>query len=440
MWCPVQFFTLLSIIGVNASNETPPPNPRSELYSEITSGERAFLASANNNDSSPYSKNENDEKMKSNPLLRSIESNKADVATEEPKTRAKVDIISRELQPLAEAQGIISRNNQPKSQAEIQHLILNAERGSADSAYFLGLFHLYGLESLTPDETSALSWFRRSAEAGHNDAQCAFGLLLYHGHRKVSMDKDTAASYFRLAAESGHSYGRWLLGRSLYEKAVSMTGVESKRSDEFYELVEEAAYWFNLAADEVPEAAHQLAVMLEYSLISGKSLSLTFKSIQSLPLNSNNFLKAAKLYEIASQRGHVESTYNLGLMLVYGRNGLSKDYLKAAELFKRAATDTHQPHVPSMRYLAIMLANGYTNSKGIPDYAAAIHYYELCINAKLEYPPNVRDLCINEHRALSDVYDYAIEMAALSKEEMGFGSHYVDFHVEAMQNEDYKEH
>jgi len=110
--------------------------------------------------------------------------------------------------------------------------------------------------------------------------------------------------------------------------------------------------------------------------------------------------------------GHVESTYNLGLMLVHGRDGLSKDYLKAAELFKRAATDTYQPHVPSMRYLAIMLANGYANSQGIPDYAAAIYYYEMCINAKLEHFPNVRDLCINEHRSLSDAYNYAKEKNA----------------------------
>eukprot|EP00956_Cyclotella_meneghiniana_P040985 scaffold211030_cov23-Cyclotella_meneghiniana.AAC.1 len=58
-------------------------------------------------------------------------------------------------------------------QSEFLRTQSKAEQGSSDAAYFMGVFHLYGLESLQPNEEIAVKWLRRSAEAGHDDARCA---------------------------------------------------------------------------------------------------------------------------------------------------------------------------------------------------------------------------------------------------------------------------
>jgi TPR repeat protein len=108
------------------------------------------------------------------------------------------------------------------------------------------------------------------------------------------------------------------------------------------------------------------------------------------------FAKAAELYESAAQQGYVESIYHLALMYAYGR-GFTQDYERAAELFRLAA---HQPHShpPSTRYLAIILANGYTHPNGTPDFDAALQLYEKC-SSQSRFP-DVQSLCKEEKEGL----------------------------------------
>ena len=373
------------------SKQITPPNPRSEIYAELTSGEKAFREA-------------------SKTQLASSTKNIREKTELTEKSTSTMGAAFRELLPLAAAHGIIgqqpsmSENRTSRGIIEIQRLVARAEK-EPESAYLLGLFYLYGLESLSPDEEAAIGWFRKAAVSGHNDAQCAIGLLLY------SLDKGVATSYFQLASNDGHSYGHWLLGRSLYEQASGKKN-SPEHTNEVNQLLEEAAVLFDLVAGEIPEAAHLLAVMHEYGLIPQEQ-NESQKSLQ--PSSSAwNFLRAAELYQQNSKRGFVESTFHLGLMYAYGR-GLPQDYMRAAELFKRAATNHQQPHAPSMRYLAIIHANG--SIKGIKNFDAALHFYQLCVTKSSDLP-EVQQLCISEQKALSEAINDMRAKGRTIREEM----------------------
>lgn len=296
--------------------------------------------------------------------------------------------VFQELSPLARARGI--ERNSTTSSAEFHGVQLEAERGSAEASYILGLFVLYGKQFSERDEEDAFGWLRKAAAKGHNDARCAVGILLHHGYGRVKADRTAAKSYFRLASAEDHAYGHWLLGRSLFQEASGMEDTNGPRDDK----MAEAASLFRRAAEEIPEAAHQLAIMHEYGLAEGEGTT------------------AAELYEKASHGGFVESMYHLALMHAYGR-GVPQDYVVATELFRRAASDRQRPHAGSMRYLAIIYANGYSSHPAkVPDYDAALEWYKMCLAS--EGFPEIREMCVTEHEALAGVINNA--RAKLQKE------------------------
>ncbi|KAL3789346.1 hypothetical protein HJC23_006500 [Cyclotella cryptica] len=343
-------------------------DPRAEIFSKITSGESRYLKATEETTS-----------------FNSGEDFEASANTTENTT------LHKSIH-LASIHGIspFDFSSTRIDSSEFQRTQFMAEDGSLDAAYFLGLFYLYGLESLSPDIERAEEWFLQAAVGGHTDAQCALGLLLYHGHGKVKMDRNSATDYFRLASNSGNSYAHWLYGRSLFEAGASASLLSPFES--IKQQMDEAARLFGLVENKIPEAAHQLAVMFEYGLVN-----------QGRDDNKIKFAKAAELYESAAQRGYVESTYHLALMYVYGR-GFSQDYARAAELF-RVATNQPFSHPPSMRYLAVILANGYTNPDGIPDFDAALQLYEKC-SSQSDFT-DVKSLCKEEKESLMKIVDAA---------------------------------
>lgn len=331
-------------------------DPRKEYHSPITSGERRFLkasrdASQHETQSTNYTSND------------------------------ALPDIPHELLRLSRVKGISSNNFNTSAldENELLRTRVKAEKGSADASYFLGLAYLYGLESLEPNEEIAATWFRKSADRGHTDAMCALGLLLFYGLGNVQIDKEAAKNYFRLASNEGDSpFAHWLYGKSLFEMASS-----SSSSGEHIEDMKEAGRLFEMVAKEIPQAGHQLAIMYEYGLVKAE--------------DGNNFAKAAKLYERASQQGYAEATYHLALMYSYGR-GFQQDYSKAAELFHIAATNPLTPHPPSTRYLAIIFANGHADPDGIPDLDNAWYWYDQC-SVQTQFV-DVQNLCREERDAL----------------------------------------
>mmetsp|Transcript_10056 Transcript_10056/g.21228 ORF Transcript_10056/g.21228 Transcript_10056/m.21228 type:complete len:343 (-) Transcript_10056:42-1070(-) len=307
---------------------------------------------------------------------------------------ASREITFREMSPLARVQGIERNALSSIAVGELHSVQAQAKLGSVEAFYILGLFNLYGLHPLKMDEETALNWLQKATKEGHNDAQCAVGILLYHGHGNIEVDQAMAKSFFRSASNDGHAYGHWLLGQSLFQEASSLISKNDERKDK----LAEAASLFHLVAERIPQAAHQLAIMYEYGLIEVE------ETAPEKTLSHLNLLKAAELYEIASRRGFVQSLYHLALMHVYGR-GVAQDYTVAAELFRNVASNHERPHAPSMRYLAILQANGHSNSASIPDYDAALMWYGMCI-ATDDFT-DVHEMCVAEHKALSDVINTA---------------------------------
>lgn len=361
----ISSLTVCHCIGAIATSD-----PRQEIHSKITSGERAYLKATRE----AHDVLSLDTKANENHSLSTL-----DITDED---------LPHDLIQLTKTNGISPRK---VDQYELQRTQLKAEQGSSNAGYFMGVFYLYGLESLEPNEEIAAQWFRRSAEAGHDDARCALGLLLFHGHGNIKVDKQAATAYFRMASKSNESnkFAHWLYGKSLFETAsIASSGEVSN------DQMKEAATLLKMVANDVPEACHQLAVMYEYGIIKSEAGTD----------DNKNYTKAAELYQSASQRGYVESTYHLALMHAYGR-GFPRDYAKAAELFRVAATHPLNPHYSSMRYLAALLAHGYSDPDEIPDIDQALHWYNLC-SAQTRFV-DVQNLCIKERDALINLVDGA---------------------------------
>ena len=113
-----------------------------------------------------------------------------------------------------------------------------------------------------------------------------------------------------------------------------------------------------------------------------------------------NFKQARYHYLQSSSQGHLDATYNLGLMWAYGRGG-PQDFHRAFLLFQKAAD---RLHAPSLYYLGVMTLYG----QGVPiDYRAALDFFERC--AGLE-DIRVYDKALRAKEELSFTLNRAIEV------------------------------
>lgn len=347
------FTALLVCMNGAKAQDNKISDPRKELDSAITSGERAFLN-----------------------YMRKL-NNGTDTVESTRTSSVLTPDVPRELLQLSNKN---FDTTQRVDENEFMRTQLKAQGGSNDASYFMGLFYLYGLESLEPNEEIAAEYFRMSADRGHGEARVALGILLYYGHGNIKEDKALATDYFRLASDEGTSLAHFFYARSLFESAALAA------EDYVDEHVEEAARLFELVVDDIAEASHLLGVMYEYEVVKSKT-------------GIDNFARAVQLYESASQRGYIESTYHLALMYSSGR-GVPQDYVKAAEFFRVVASHPYSPHPPSMRYLAIILANGYSDPFEMPDYDEALYWYDRC--ASQTHSLDFQLICRGERQVLLD--------------------------------------
>lgn len=237
------------------------------------------------------------------------------------------------------------------------------------------------------EKICVVNHFRSAAVTGHSTAQCAFGLLYSFGFGNL-IDKNslTAIDWFKKATKGSNPHPRshWLLAKSLYEEWASERGNKSYGdfnrldNDVVYRL-EDITNHLNLAiGNNIPEAMHLMALMHEYQLISPRRSgdALLYAGERSKETSyKQNMAKAAELYLQAARLGFAESNYHLGLMHAYGR-GILKNYAAAMECFRRGAIQFHHP--PSMRYLAILAADGKSFAYGAPRYGLAVFWFDQC--------------------------------------------------------------
>ena len=300
--------------------------------------------------------------------------------------------------PFSNIHGINETTNIDR--ATIARLHNQAQDGSVDSSYFLGLIYLYGLHFSESNAMKASKWFKDAAEQGHSEAQCALGLLLYDGIGGVGKDRKTAMRWFYQCAssESEAFHGHWLLGRALYEGLTfEDIGVQTKDAMSVLKILPGkfegaqdppsafilAAYLFQ-KAENVHQAIHYLAIMFEYGLVPNDFPGMAIPPVSKNTIVGNdlssfysqNFEKAAELYKKASRMGSIESLYNLALMYTYGR-GVPLNYARAVDLFRQA---TFWKHAPSMHYLGKFALKGWGRPNEKPNVEDAMSWLTQCIH------------------------------------------------------------
>ncbi|GMH86595.1 hypothetical protein TrVE_jg7374 [Triparma verrucosa] len=291
--------------------------------------------------------------------------------------------INSEYKPLSTKYGINVETSIPQSHFSQVHNHCTKNK-NAESCYFLGLFHLYGLGTVI-SPLKALRYFREAGKSGHVDGMCACGILLYVGGEEVQRDSREAVKYFRGAVEGGSEYGMWLLGRAYYEGRVE-GGVDFV----------EAGRLFGLSGRM--EAIKHLGIMYEYGLIPSEDMEGDEWDGYSSP-HKPDYAKAREMYSSAWESGLDDAGYFLGLMWAYGR-GVEQDFTRALEMFRQLAM---KGHGQGQRYLAIFLVNGH----GCPvDYERGRQWFKACERSG-DY--RVEELCRVEGEQIEELLEKARE-------------------------------
>jgi len=116
---------------------------------------------------------------------------------------------------------------------ETENLLANAERGTAEDQYHLGLRYEQGM-GVAQSYTEAAYWYRLAAMQGYRDGQYKLCELSERG-QGVPQDYQESLRWCGLAADQGHGQAMFVLGR-LYHTAHGVP----------HDLVR-AHMWYNLA-------------------------------------------------------------------------------------------------------------------------------------------------------------------------------------------------
>lgn len=84
----------------------------------------------------------------------------------------------------------------------------SAERGDAESQYFLGEHYELGDSGVKRDLTKALQWYRKAADQGNAVAQYKIGLFHENGNAGLQGGSDAAMAWYIKAAKNGSDAAR----------------------------------------------------------------------------------------------------------------------------------------------------------------------------------------------------------------------------------------
>lgn len=201
-----------------------------------------------------------------------------------------------------------------------------AKQNNAEALYMLGSLHL------SDDILAAKKYFTKALEAKNYKAALELGKIYYQNEQVFANNLKYAQKYFKIAVENGISGSIKLLNDTNYAlseqakdaklTAVTLPKEQCVLGDEFFEQgdIARALKAYTLAANgNLAEAQYKAAAIL--------SKNLKFRD-----------LKTAFLwYEKAANQGNIESVYELAGCYNFAY-GVSKDVIKAVELYKKALT------------------------------------------------------------------------------------------------------
>jgi TPR repeat protein len=186
----------------------------------------------------------------------------------------------------------------------------------------------------------ALVSLKPLADTGNPVAQSDLGYMYEEG-LGVTIDLSEAARWYRMAAEQGDPYSQTRLGY-LYEKGLGVP-----RDDAL------AAQWYAKSAAAGDEQGQS---WLGSMYRDGRGVV-------------RNYKEAEKWFSLASEQGSAWARMNIGLLYTHGGDGLPQDYVKAIDLFRKAADGGD----PDALY---NLGWAYEQGLGVPaDRQRAIEWY-----------------------------------------------------------------
>ncbi len=270
--------------------------------------------------SDSLTKNESDEKPKTNHLSHSKEGNDNNSG----KRKSFRYILAGVLAVIAVAGLIFS---------------LSKNTLTASEMYAKGEDYFHGKNGVKQDYTEAVKWYRLSAEQGDAQGQHNLGYMYEFG-LGVPQDFAEAEKWYRKAAEQGDSIGQLFLGY-MYRDAK---GVPQDYS--------EAVKWFRKSAEQGDaDAQNDLGVMC----LDGLGVP-------------QDYAEALKWFRKAAEQGNAKGQYNLGYMYRNGY-GVSQDYSEALKWFRKAAD---QGNVNGQNSIGDMYFTGCGVSQ---DYSKAVEWF-----------------------------------------------------------------
>lgn len=185
--------------------------------------------------------------------------------------------------------------------------------------YRIGKMLCYGLGT-KQDYKQAFTWFLKSAQEGNKFAQYSLANLYYYGNG-VEKDLSQAFLWYRKSSEQGQPYASYAVAQ-MYSKGEYVA--ENKETAQRYYKVALSGFLELESKDQADDNLfYKIGVMYKNGL--GTEIDIP---------------KAIKYFEKSAE--NMWSTYQLGVLYLFGAEGLSKDKEQAAQWLTKSANDGNE--------------------------------------------------------------------------------------------------
>ena len=185
--------------------------------------------------------------------------------------------------------------------------------------YRIGKMLCYGLGT-KQDYKQAFTWFLKSAQEGNKFAQYSLANLYYYGNG-VEKDLSQAFLWYRKSSEQGQPYASYAVAQ-MYSKGEYVA--ENKETAQRYYKVALSGF---LELESKGQADDNLFYKIGVMYKNGLGTEIDIP-------------KAIKYFEKSAE--NMWSTYQLGVLYLFGAEGLSKDKEQAAQWLTKSANDGNE--------------------------------------------------------------------------------------------------
>ena len=296
--------------------------------------------------------------------------NQSYVKTVEQAVNKNQDVVKPELPKEQSSETLIQEKVVPtenESTEKIKQLLLAVKKGDVNAYLDLGICYYEG-KGIKQSYKEAVNYFRKAAIQGNAEARYRLALCFLHGEG-VEKKEDLAYHWFSKAARQRHAKAQYELGN------CNLHGIGLTKK-----YVNDAIYWFRLAADKgVEEARVALKIIQQQTCNINENTTNTYnKKTNSNNENSKNSIKllgetepenkVLQRYLHEAEQGNIDSQHNLACAYYYGKE-IEQNYEKALYWFHKAA---EKGHVYAQRNLGLI----YDFGKGITkDKAEAVKWW-----------------------------------------------------------------